>query len=168
MYARFMVPNFKIASNRGASGIDGTVATALGFACGLKRPVTVVLGDLACIHDLNALAQSSEIKTAVIIVVINNHGGGIFSFLPIAKFPQYFEKFFAAPHDLSFEKIARVFGIEYHKVNFNHEFVPLYRSIVKGNKAVLIEIETERNRNSRIHAQLQEKISQVLNKFEFE
>ena len=72
-----------VAANRGASGIDGTVATAAGFARGLGRPVTLLIGDLALLHDLNSLAMLRDVP--VVVVVLNNDGGGIFSFLPVAR-----------------------------------------------------------------------------------
>src|SRR5690606_32470191 len=72
-----------VASNRGASGIDGTISAAAGYARGLGAPVTLVAGDLALLHDLNALALLRDLP--VVVVAINNHGGGIFSFLPIAR-----------------------------------------------------------------------------------
>ena len=165
MYAHFKSAHFYISANRGASGVDGTIASGIGYACGLKRPVTLVLGDLAFLHDLNTLAQISQTSATVIIIVINNHGGGIFSFLPIAKFSQYFEKYFATPHDISFEKIAQMFDIEYRKVYFNDEFISLYRNLTKHNKTALVEIEIERNKNFRIHTELQEKICQALKQY---
>ncbi len=77
-----------VAANRGASGIDGTVATTAGFSRGLGAPVTLVLGDLSLLHDLNSLAMLRDLS--VTVVVINNDGGGIFSFLPVAGHQEFF------------------------------------------------------------------------------
>ena len=74
-----------VMANRGASGIDGTLATAAGIGKGLHVPVTVVVGDLALLHDINSLHLLHQVDLPLIVVVINNNGGGIFHFLPIAK-----------------------------------------------------------------------------------
>ena len=73
------------ALNRGASGIDGLISTGCGFSAGLKKPLTLLIGDLSAIHDLNSFKILAESKMPVFLVIINNHGGGIFSFLPISQ-----------------------------------------------------------------------------------
>ena len=103
----------RIAANRGASGIDGTLSTAAGFAAGLGAPVTVVTGDLAFLHDLNALALLKSLGQPVTVVVVNNDGGGIFSFLPVAGTSEHFEKFLGTPHGLAFKDAAAMFGLPY-------------------------------------------------------
>ena len=100
-----------VAANRGASGIDGTVATAAGFARGLERPVTLLIGDLALLHDLNSLAMLRDVH--VVVVVLNNDGGGIFSFLPVARHEEFFEPYFGTPQGVGFEPAAKMFGLDY-------------------------------------------------------
>ncbi|MCK4462514.1 MAG: 2-succinyl-5-enolpyruvyl-6-hydroxy-3-cyclohexene-1-carboxylate synthase, partial [candidate division Zixibacteria bacterium] len=95
-----------VACNRGASGIDGTIAAAAGYAVGLRRPVTLLLGDLALLHDLNSLAVVRSLEYPMTIVLINNDGGGIFSLLPVAEREDIFEKYFATPHGLTFASSA--------------------------------------------------------------
>jgi isochorismate synthase/2-succinyl-5-enolpyruvyl-6-hydroxy-3-cyclohexene-1-carboxylate synthase/2-succinyl-6-hydroxy-2,4-cyclohexadiene-1-carboxylate synthase/O-succinylbenzoate synthase len=75
-----------VAANRGASGIDGVLSTAAGFADGLGRGCTLVVGDLSFLHDINGLnlLRNGESRSPLTVVLINNGGGGIFSFLPIA------------------------------------------------------------------------------------
>lgn len=97
MYGKPRAHTVRVGANRGASGIDGTLAAAVGFATGLRRPVTVLLGDLALLHDLNSLVLAHNSSAPLVIVVLNNNGGGIFSFLPIARFTDVFESYFAAP-----------------------------------------------------------------------
>ena len=101
------------AANRGASGIDGTVASAIGFSRGHHKPVTLLIGDLALLHDLNSLAFIKNYPEQVIIVVINNDGGGIFSFLPVPKHTEHFETCFGTPHGFNFEGAASQFGLNY-------------------------------------------------------
>lgn len=133
-----------VAANRGASGIDGTVATAAGFALGLKRPVTLLIGDLALLHDLNSLALLRD--RPVVVVVLNNDGGGIFSFLPIARHTEMFEAFFGTPHGLEFAHAAAMFGLGYTAPRTLLELAQAYRSACASPGATLIEVRTERPR----------------------
>lgn len=76
-----------VGANRGASGIDGVLSTAAGFADGLGRGCTLVVGDISFLHDINGLnlLRSGEMRPPLTVVLVNNGGGGIFSFLPIAE-----------------------------------------------------------------------------------
>lgn len=75
-----------VGANRGASGIDGVLSTAAGFAAGVSRPCSLLIGDLSFLHDINGLnmLRSGEARPPLTVVLVNNAGGGIFSFLPIA------------------------------------------------------------------------------------
>ncbi len=146
------------AANRGASGIDGTIASASGFAAGLGRPVTLLTGDLAFLHDLNSLLLVKSIAQPLVIVLLNNQGGGIFSFLPIAGFPEVFEKYFATPHSLTFGKAAELFGIDYRTVTGPADFRSVYRQVVDSGRAAVIEVRTGREKNYRFQQELQQEI----------
>lgn len=141
-----------VAANRGASGIDGTVATAAGFARGLDAPVTLIIGDLALLHDLNSLALLREL--AVTVVVINNDGGGIFSFLPIAEHEDFFEPYFGTPQRVGFEPAARMFGLGYAQPRTAAQFVKAYRLAVTDAGATIIEVNTNREENVAMHGRL--------------
>lgn len=155
-------PQVKIAVNRGASGIDGTVATATGFAVGCNKPLTLVIGDLALLHDLNALMLVKQISQPVIVVVVNNHGGGIFHFLPISRFEDIFEEYFATAHDLTFEGAAQMFGLEYQLVQDGEAFSQTYRQARDCGRSVLVEVVTDRQQNVAWHRQIQAEISKIL------
>lgn len=105
-----------VAANRGASGIDGLIATAVGFALGAQRATTAIVGDLSAMHDLNSLALLSQSKTPVHLVVFNNDGGGIFHLLPVAKQTMHFESYFAMPHGRQFADVAKMFELPYERV----------------------------------------------------
>ncbi len=141
-----------VAANRGASGIDGTVATAAGFARGLGQPVTLLIGDLALLHDLNSLAMLRDVH--VVVVVLNNDGGGIFSFLPIAGREQFFETYFGTPQGVGFEPAAKMFGLAYEHPGTMEGFVEAYGSACAHNSSTLIEIETDRGENVALHRRL--------------
>ncbi len=158
MFADFSFAPVWVGSNRGASGIDGTLATATGFAAGQQKPLTIVLGDLALIHDLNSLSLVNMIDQQIILLVINNHGGGIFSFLPIAEFDQVFEQYFGTPHRLNFQQAAGMFGIDYSNPQTNEELVEVYKKYIRNKKSLVIEIFTDRQENSDLHKHIQNTI----------
>lgn len=147
-----------VGANRGASGIDGTIASAIGFANGLGKPCVALIGDLAFLHDLNSLALIKELTQPLVIVVINDRGGGIFSFLPIAAFPKVFEKYFAAPHTFSFEMAAKMFRVAYARVKTAREFTDIYREALGKKEASIIEIEANRDENYKALQTLQNTI----------
>ena len=142
-----------VASNRGASGIDGTVATAAGFARGLGAPVTLLIGDLALLHDLNSLALLRD-GPPVTVVAVNNDGGGIFHFLPIAEQEDVFEPYFGTPHGLGFEDAARMFGLAYHAPETTADLEETLADLRAQETSALIEVRTERAANRALHADL--------------
>ena len=146
-----------VAANRGASGIDGTVATAAGFALGSGRPITLVIGDLALLHDINSLAMLKDLP--IVVVAINNDGGGIFSFLPVSSQEAFFEPYFGTPHGLGFESAARMFGLGYEHPGTITEFLDSYRAACSKGSSTLIEITTDRQVNVGLHRDLLDEIA---------
>jgi len=136
-----------VATNRGASGIDGTVATAAGLAIGLDRPVTLLIGDLALLHDLNSLPLLKAVGHPIVVILVNNQGGGIFSFLPISLFPTVFEHYFATPHAFTFEHAAMQFGLDYAAPADAGGFQDAYDAALARPGATLIEVRTDRAAN---------------------
>lgn len=143
-----------VAANRGASGIDGTIASAAGFARGLNRPVTLALGDLTALHDLNSLALLSAQRVPVILVILNNHGGGIFHFLPMADASPEFETHFATPHRWTFEHAAAQFNLPYAHPKTMAEFTDTYRDALDTGLSCIIEVHTDRRQNLLDHQAL--------------
>ena len=140
---QFFFPKFfrgPIFGNRGVSGIDGNIATAIGIAEGSQRPVLALLGDLAALHDLNSLAQVHQSKHPVIFLIINNQGGGIFSFVPNPSKKKNFEKFWAGAHSLHFESAAKTFQLPYLHLK---DFASLTK-VFKEEKSCIVEMTTSR------------------------
>lgn len=104
-----------IFANRGTNGIDGTLGTFLGLAHALRDPGLCLLGDLACLHDLPALAAWRELGARGALVVLDNGGGGIFGHLPVAQIPGW-ERWVRTPQNLDLGGAARLFGLEHHPV----------------------------------------------------
>ncbi len=144
-----------VCGNRGASGIDGLIASAIGYGQGLKAPVTLMVGDLAALHDLNSLAMLKDVQYPLIIVVLNNGGGGIFSFLPISKERDVFERFYGTPHPFTFANAAAMFELNYAQPQSVSAFTQAYRSALKNSTSSIIEIITSREENLKIHQVLQ-------------
>lgn len=157
----------EIGGNRGASGIDGVIASACGFAHALEKPTALLIGDLAFLHDLNSLAMVKHVGRPLIIVVINNNGGGIFSFLPIAgseAAADIFDPFFGTPHGLEFPGIAQTFGLDYAAPRTMAEFSDTFAAAVQEGKTLLIEVKTDRKENILQHKKLQQKIKTEIDK----
>jgi len=147
------VPAF---ANRGASGIDGTVATAAGIARGRGAPVTLLLGDLALWHDLNSLALLRE--QPVVVVVVNNDGGGIFHFLPIREHESVFEPYFTTPQGRTFEQAAETFGLVHTRPGSLGAFRAAYRDACDRAGPSLIEVQTDREANRAVHEQIERRV----------
>ncbi|MCG8343523.1 MAG: 2-succinyl-5-enolpyruvyl-6-hydroxy-3-cyclohexene-1-carboxylic-acid synthase [Chlorobiales bacterium] len=150
--------------NRGASGIDGNIATAAGFAQGLGAPVTLVIGDISFLHDLNSLTLLRTMKRPLHIVVINNNGGGIFSFLPIAEQKDIFETHFGTPQSYSIRSAAETFGLAYHNPSTNREFRECYLERCGSNTSGIIEITCTREENLVEHRNLNARLRELIDR----
>jgi 2-succinyl-5-enolpyruvyl-6-hydroxy-3-cyclohexene-1-carboxylate synthase len=149
----------RIVANRGASGIDGTVATAAGFARGARQPAVALVGDLALLHDQTSLALFRD-GPAVTVVVVNNDGGGIFHRLPVAQgegalAPDAFERFFGTPHGLTFEHAARQVGLAYHAPGTMPEFEAALDGAVRSGASALIEVRTDREEQAALRRRIE-------------
>lgn len=144
-------------SNRGANGIDGVVSTALGAAAADVGPVALVVGDVSFLHDLNALVAARLHGLSATIVLIDNDGGGIFSFLPQATadapqvgLPDHYEELFGTPHGVDVGPIVTALGGEYRSVDSAGLRAALAGSIGRAGVQVL-SFRTDRARNVELH-----------------
>lgn len=137
-----------IFCNRGASGIDGNVATLLGLASTATGPVVGLLGDLAVLHDLNSLAAARGLQA--VIIVLNNGGGGIFGHLPQARLAD-FERYWLTPQGLELEKAAELFGLDYRLVERQSRFLPALEQGLEAPGVSLIEVAIDRNYSLQRH-----------------
>jgi 2-succinyl-5-enolpyruvyl-6-hydroxy-3-cyclohexene-1-carboxylate synthase len=137
-----------VFANRGASGIDGNIATVAGLALGCASPLLAVMGDLAALHDLNSLPLLHGLP--VTLVIINNGGGGIFRFLPI----DVEERLLETPHAWEFRGAAQQFGMEFHQVASLSEL----RSLLAERHAAprILECRTDRTENHALHLRIAE------------
>ncbi|MEN3788296.1 2-succinyl-5-enolpyruvyl-6-hydroxy-3-cyclohexene-1-carboxylic-acid synthase [Aeromonas veronii] len=133
----------RVMTNRGASGIDGLIATAYGFAQSIEQdsdePTTLLLGDLSALHDLNSLALLSKASRPLVVILLNNDGGSIFRMLPVPTEGELLESYYRLPHGLSFEHAATMFGLAYRAPTTLAEFEQDYRAALQHG-VTLIEI----------------------------
>ncbi len=163
MYGSLKKKDVLIGANRGASGIDGIIATATGFATGAKRITTLIIGDVAFIHDLNSLFLLRKTDVPLILILINNNGGGIFSFLPISAFSELCERYFVAPHNISsFKKLVSFFDIPYFSVSKREELIGAYKQCLERSDSAVIEVKIDREKNLSFHRLVQTKIKEIL------
>ena len=154
-----------VTANRGASGIDGTVATAYGVALtqgggtGAGRPVFALVGDLALLHDQTSLSLLRS-GPPVVVVVVNNDGGGIFHRLPIASGTgaldgDTFERFFGTPHGLTFEHAAAQYGLAYHTPDTVEAFGQAIDVATASGASALIEVRTDREEQAALRRRIE-------------
>ena len=138
----------RVAANRGASGIDGQIATACGWAMGHRQPTTILLGDLSAMHDLNSLLLIRESQVPMTLIILNNDGGGIFSMLPISNQKDVFERFFGTPHGCEFSKVAAMFDLPYFQPKNLKQLQKSFHEAWHSNKSSLIEVKTDREQTA--------------------
>jgi 2-succinyl-5-enolpyruvyl-6-hydroxy-3-cyclohexene-1-carboxylate synthase len=143
----------RVLANRGANGIDGTVSTALGAAA-VNGPVVALIGDVALAHDLGGLLAASRLGLSLTIVLLNNDGGGIFHFLPVAEQRDAFEEHVATPHGLDFAHAATLYGADHVCVTSEGQFRQALLAAVRGQTTTIIEIKTNREANLTLHRRL--------------
>lgn len=146
-----------IRFNRGANGIDGTLSSALGVAHG-GPPAVLLTGDLALLHDTNGFLSVPRFRGSLTIVLINNHGGGIFEHLPVAQFNPPFEEFFATPQSADFAKLCAAYGVEHGVIRSLADLARRVARLPKRGVRVL-EVRTDRKRDAALRKRLFAQIS---------
>lgn len=163
-FYHFNDKSVRMMANRGANGIDGVISTALGAGI-YSQPLFLVLGDLTFFHDLNGLIAAKQYGININIILINNNGGGIFSFLPQAAHPKNFEKLFGTPLDLKFEHVVKMYGGEYDLISDWFHFASTLKRNMKKNGLKVMEFTTNRDKNSSEHREVWSAVSQEISRF---
>jgi 2-succinyl-5-enolpyruvyl-6-hydroxy-3-cyclohexene-1-carboxylate synthase len=133
-----------VYANRGASGIDGNISTALGAgAARPDQPLVAIVGDITFYHDMNGLLAVQRNGVPVTIVLLNNNGGGIFHRLPIKNFEPEFTDLFVMPHGLEFEHAAKMYGLEYVRADDRESFQQAFSESVNNRLSRIIEVRTD-------------------------
>ena len=151
-----------VFANRGANGIDGVISSALGI--GTKEQVTMLIGDVSMNHDLNSLLMAKLENIDFTVIVFNNNGGNIFSYLPQYAHKPHFERLFGTPLDLNFEHAAKLYDYEYVHIENAEE---LTKEMLNKPGRQMIEITTDREHNLKSHNELKSQLENLVNNAEF-
>lgn len=151
----------EVFTNRGVNGIDGVTSTALGVAAGAQRPTALLIGDVALLHDLTGWLIARRHALSLTVVVVNNDGGGIFHFLPVAERTPHFETLFGTPHGVDLANVAALAGAQHHRPVDLEQFGKTVSRCLEGGLH-LIEVRTERRANVDAHRGLFAKLSESI------
>jgi 2-succinyl-5-enolpyruvyl-6-hydroxy-3-cyclohexene-1-carboxylate synthase len=146
--------------NRGCSGIDGNVATAIGIEEGLQTPVIALLGDMATLHDLNSFSLLGK-SQKIAFVILNNHGGGIFSKVQSVHQQDILEKFFQGKHTYQFKAISEMFELPYLKVESMDELSFGLSQFFDQKQSVILEVFVEISQGDAFLKELEAQIEQI-------
>ncbi len=151
----------QVYSNRGASGIDGLVATAAGVMKANQNPLMMLIGDTSLLYDLNSLALLTHNTTPMVIVVTNNDGGAIFDLLPVPE--QQKQSLYQMPHGFNFEHAAAQFQLGYAAP----ETLNCYQNIIEqhfeqGQGTLLVEVKTPPEQASTLLKQFSSMLTEAL------
>jgi len=150
----------RFVANRGLSGIDGFVATALGVAAATDEPVAALCGDLTLLHDASSLLGAAGRPRGAVLVVCDNDGGGIFSFLPQAGLPgDLFEPLFGTPHGLDLTALAAAARVPSRVVEKAADLVPALDAALAGGGTELVLVRSDRAANLARHRALTEAVA---------
>lgn len=156
--------SIKILANRGVNGIDGTVSTALGASI-YSKPLYLLIGDLTFFHDLNGLLPAKLYNLDLHIILVNNNGGGIFSFLPQAEHPKNFELLFGTPLNLEFEHVVRMYGGKFTSISDRMVFREAMETSLQQSGLNVLEVVTDREKNTAEHREIWSVVSREISKF---
>ncbi len=154
----------RFMGNRGANGIDGVISSALGASAGAgpNEPTVLVLGDLSFFHDLNGLLAARLHQLDLTIIVVNNDGGGIFSFLPQAAYPEHFDQLFGTPTGLDFRFAVQMYNGQFQRVEDWEQFRKAVKRGLHTGGLHVIEVSSQRTSNVNMHRQLWERVGDAL------
>lgn len=146
----------EIFANRGASGIDGVISSAVGVA--LMGPTILLIGDVAFLHDTNGLMLLKGLQNKMLIVVINNRGGGIFHLLPVAKKPAV-TPWFDTPHDVCLASLCKAHQLMHLAAQDEKSFDEGLKQFYEGESSLVLEVLIDKAKNVKLHRELYERVS---------
>lgn len=143
--------DIRIVGTRGASGIDGVTSTAVGAAAAGGGPVALLIGDLSFLHDVNGLWPTHRYGLNLTVVLVNNQGGGIFSFLPQRQaVPDRFDAWWGTPHGVDLRHAVALHHGRHAVLNAGDQHEAIAEALARPGLHVL-ELRTERDRNVAQH-----------------
>jgi 2-succinyl-5-enolpyruvyl-6-hydroxy-3-cyclohexene-1-carboxylate synthase len=158
----------RVLANRGASGIDGIVSTALGVSAAGPPPTVAVVGDLAFLHDAGGLLAAREPDASVVFVVIQNDGGGIFHMLPIREYEPEFTEYFAAPHGLDVSHLAHLHRLPFTRAQDRVALRTALADALALGGSHVIEVPSDREENRRLRSSAEAAVRSALHDISLE
>jgi 2-succinyl-5-enolpyruvyl-6-hydroxy-3-cyclohexene-1-carboxylate synthase len=152
----------RVLANRGASGIDGFTSTVLGAAAVTEGPVAALCGDLTLLHDMGGLLGAAGRALDATIVVLDNDGGGIFSFLPQAALGEHFERLFGTPHGVDLVAVASALGVPAVRAERAGDVLPAVGDALRLGGVRLVVVPTDRADNVARHAQVWDAVAATI------
>jgi len=153
--------HLRFYANRGVSGIDGVVSSAMGVSAAGACPTVLVIGDVSFYHDLNGLLPAKRQALDLLIILIHNDGGGIFSFLPQAAYEDTFDQF-RTSHGLDFEPVVKMYGGNFVRA---HTWTQFHREVsealTKGGLNV-VEVSTDPSENVNWHKEVRQRVAKAV------
>jgi 2-succinyl-5-enolpyruvyl-6-hydroxy-3-cyclohexene-1-carboxylate synthase len=152
----------RVLAHRGANGIDGTVAAAYGAAAGGDGPVVLHIGDVALAHDVGALLSARRLPLDLTILLVDNGGGGIFDFLPVATQTDAFEEHVATPTGLDFATVATLFGLRYDAPATTDDLRAALDEAIGTPGTTLLHVRTDRAANVALHRRVWDAVAHAV------
>lgn len=149
----------RVFGHRGANGIDGLISAAVGSALASGRRTRVLTGDLSLVHDMSAIGTGVRLGARIDIVVIDNDGGGIFHFLPQARFPRHFETLLGTPHGMDLASITAAYGADSALLDSDTAVTRRLWDDPEGVRVTVVT--TDRVENAALHRQLWERLEKA-------
>jgi 2-succinyl-5-enolpyruvyl-6-hydroxy-3-cyclohexene-1-carboxylate synthase len=167
----------RVLCNRGANGIDGTVSAAFGAAAAQAQdPVVLLIGDVALAHDIGGLIAARRLGLKLTIVLLDNGGGGIFDFLPLARAPMalapdasapeqdLYTAHVATPTGLDFADAARLYGLAHERPADLPSFRAALERALAAESSSIVEVRTQREQNVTLHARVWREVADALSR----
>ena len=149
-------------ANRGANGIDGLISTAAGISAASEIPTVLALGDLSLFHDMNGFLAAKMYQLKLLVLVVNNDGGGIFSYLPQSAEEKHFEELFGTPHGLHFNHTAALYGANYKKPETWEEVTDSIQDWVTNPDFRIVEVCTSRSYDVKRYREVVQHVSREI------
>jgi 2-succinyl-5-enolpyruvyl-6-hydroxy-3-cyclohexene-1-carboxylate synthase len=160
----------RVLCNRGANGIDGVVSSAFGAAAADDGPVVLLIGDVALAHDVGGLLAAKRLGLKLTIVLLDNRGGGIFDFLPVAESTlareqtadDIYTRHIATPTGLDFADAAKLYGLGHERVQDVPSFRLALERAMASETSQIVEVPSDRVENRDLHRRVWEAVSAAL------
>ncbi|OCA55418.1 2-succinyl-5-enolpyruvyl-6-hydroxy-3-cyclohexene-1-carboxylic-acid synthase [Photorhabdus namnaonensis] len=150
---------YPVYSNRGASGIDGLISTAAGVQRATAKPTLAIIGDLSALYDLNSLALLRHPSSPIVLIVVNNNGGQIFSLLPTSEEAR--QRFYCMPQQVNFDHAAAMFGLKYASPQSWMELQQSIEQAWQQNETTLIELKVPEREGAECLQQLLKQVAML-------